>query len=267
MNFFDSHAHLSDASMLPIVDGVIARAKLAGVIRIANICTDPASLAAGLALAKKHSMIINTGATTPHDVEREGEAAFADFAEAAKSKRLHAIGETGLDYHYEHSSKTMQQAFLVRYLHLAAEVNLPVVFHCRDAFSDLFAIADSEYPKKGAAILHCFTGSMHEAEQCIKRGWLISFSGIVTFPKSVALQEVAAQIPLDHVIIETDAPYLAPQSKRGKPNEPAYLPETALCIANLKKLDVAAVAAATYDNATRFFRCQPQAAHHPTQMD
>lgn len=247
MHFFDSHAHLTSEDVLPHVEEIIARAK--NVTRILNICTDKKSLEEGILLAKKHPHIFNAGATTPHDVEKEGELFFPIFEKAAKEKQLVAIGETGLDYHYEHSPIELQKKYLSKYLALAAVTKLPVIFHCREAFDDLFAITDDEYPKNGKAILHCFTGSIREAEEVLKRGWYLSLSGIVTFKNSVALREVAKMVPLNQLLIETDTPYLAPQSKRGKQNEPAFIEETARCIAEVKNISIEDVAKASFENA------------------
>ncbi len=254
MRFCDSHAHLSSPDVLPQIDGIMARAKIAGVERILNICTDIESLEKGLALEKKYyPQIKNAGATTPHDVGKEGEAAFPYFADAARSKQLVAVGETGLDYYYAHSDKETQKRYLIRYLHLAVECALPIIFHCRDAFADLFAIADAEYRKGAPAILHCFTGTVQEAEQVLARGWFLSLSGIMTFKKSETLREVARLTPLSQLLIETDTPYLAPQSKRGQPNEPSYIAETAACIAIAKNIPLEEVARASFENASRLF--------------
>ncbi len=165
-----------------------------------------------------------------------------------------AVGETGLDYYYKELNPAIQQRFLVRYLHLAAECRLPVIFHCREAFADLFAIADGEYPKGAPAILHCFTGTPKDAEHVFSRGWHLSLSGIVTFKKSDILREVAKMAPLKQLLIETDSPYLAPQSKRGKQNEPSFLPEMAHCIAAVKGISVDEIARATFENASRLFQ-------------
>jgi TatD DNase family protein len=129
-----------------------------------------------------------------------------------------------------------------------------VIFHCREAFTDLFSIVDAEYPRQAPAILHCFTGTMREAEQVIQRGWFLSLSGIVTFKKSGELQSVAKEVPLTQLLIETDSPYLAPQSQRGKPNEPAFLPETASLVATLRGVQLSLIAQATLENANRVFR-------------
>lgn len=249
----DSHAHITSPEILPNARLVLQRARDAGVDRVINICTDRTSLREGLILADSEKGIANAGATTPHDVEKEGEADFCVFAEAARAGLLCAVGETGLDYYYQHSNRNVQQQFLVRYLHLAAEVGLPVIFHCREAFSDLFRIVDKEYPKKAPAILHCFTGTREEAEGVVERGWHLSISGIATFKKSEELRAVAKEVPLAQLLIETDTPYLSPQSKRGKKNEPAFIVETALCVANARGVTVEEIAQSTRENAIRLF--------------
>ncbi len=251
--FFDSHAHLTCDPVFADLKGMLERAKEAKVDKIMNICTDKISLERGLELAKKCPWVYNVGATTPHDVEKEGGLYFPLFEEAARTGKLIAVGETGLDYHYEHSPKELQKTFLSRYFALATECHLPVVIHCRDAFDDLYAIAEKDFPK-GHAVIHCFTGTMEDAEKAIERGWMISLSGIVTFKKSEALREVAKEVPLNHILIETDTPYLAPQSKRGKTNEPSFIPEVAQTIANVKGLSLEEVASTTFQNATHFFR-------------
>lgn len=253
--FSDSHAHLSSPDVLPSIEGILERAQKAHVGTILNICTDKETLEQGLLLAKKFPWIYNSASTTPHDVDKEGESFFPLVVEQAKKGNLKAIGETGLDYYYTHSARETQQYFLRRYLQLALEVKLPVVIHCREAFDDFFKILDEEYIVSGRhapGVLHCFTGTVNEAEEVIKRGWYLSLSGIVTFKKSEILREVAKIVPLDQLLIETDTPYLAPQSHRGKPNEPSYLPETAAFIAALKGVSVEEVAQRTNANLSRF---------------
>lgn len=253
---FDSHAHLTDDPLFDEIEPILKRAKESGISQIVNVCTTPLSLYRGLSTVKKHPNIFLAGATTPHDVEKEGQEAFNIFATSARNRELVAIGETGLDYHYGFSQKDIQQDFLRRYLHLALECHLPMIIHCREAFDDFFSILDSEYRINngwGKGVLHCFTGTLKEAEEVIKRGWMISLSGIVTFKKSMQLQEVAKEIPLEHLLIETDAPYLAPQTKRGRQNEPAFLVETATFIAQLKNLSFENLAATTTNNTKNFF--------------
>jgi TatD DNase family protein len=257
LHFTDSHAHLSSEQVYPDVDAVLQRAKAAGVGTLVNICTDQASLDKGLALAERYPWVYNVASTTPHDVDKEGEAFFPTVAALAKAGKLVAIGETGLDYYYEHSAKSTQQDFLRRYLRLAKELSLPVVIHCRDAFADFFHILDEEYQEAGRhlpGVLHCFTGTMAEAREVIARGWYLSLSGIVTFKRSQELREVAAMVPVQQLLIETDTPYLAPQKYRGKQNEPGYLPETAALIAEIKGLSLEELAQVTTLNAQQLFR-------------
>lgn len=253
--YFDSHAHLTSDSVYPEIDAVLERARKAGLSRIANICTDPLTLERGIELVKANSWVYNVGATTPHDVEKEGAEVFPIFEKAAREGQLVAVGETGLDYHYEHSSKKLQQEFLVRYMTLAQDLNLPIVIHCREAFEDLFAIAgDVKVP----LILHCFTGTVQEAEKVIEKGWYLSLSGIVTFKRSEELCEVAKIVPLSQLLIETDTPYLAPAPYRGKQNEPAFVVHTARHIAKLREMAVNDLANATSENASRVFEIANQ---------
>jgi TatD DNase family protein len=248
----DSHAHLTSDELFPSVDAIIARAKAAGLSKVVNINTDPITLERGIALAKRYpGFIVNTGATTPHDVENDGEKDFSFFEKAAHEGNLIAVGETGLDYHYEHSNRAVQQHFLSRYLDLANRCNLPTVIHCRgdEAFSDLFQII-----KTDKILLHCFTGTDAQAKEAVKRGWHISISGIATFKKSQELRNVIKHIPLHHLLIETDAPYLAPESRRGQTNEPSYIQETARTIAAVKEVTLEEVCNQTLNNTEAFFQ-------------
>ncbi|MCC5832378.1 MAG: TatD family hydrolase [Chlamydiales bacterium] len=247
----DSHAHLCSSALAEDLDAVLERAQAAGVEKIVNIATNPDELARALSLSKGYPWIYNAGATTPHDVEKEGEEYFETFAAHARSGELVAVGETGLDYFYWRDSALLQQEFLRRFLRLAAECNLPVVIHCRDAFDDFFRILDSEEPVRG--VLHCFTGTVEEAKEVIARDWYLSLSGISTFKKSEELREAARIVPLNRLLIETDAPYLAPTPYRGKRNEPAYLVETAKTLAEARGIPVEELAAATYANALNLF--------------
>ncbi|MCX6989865.1 MAG: TatD family hydrolase [Chlamydiae bacterium] len=250
--YIDSHAHLTSEQIFPIVDQVLERAKLQGLDVIVNICTDIDSLKKGIDLRARYPFVYNTASTTPHDVVQEGELFFPVVEKAAREGHLVAIGETGLDYFYEHSDKKTQQKYLSKYFALAKEVKLPVIFHCREAFEDLFDMANDEYAGL-PAVLHCFTGTLEEAKQVLDRGWYLSISGIVTFKKSLQLQEVAKFVPLDRLFIETDSPYLAPQSKRGMQNEPSFICETAMMISSIKNIPVEEVAKATSANARAFF--------------
>lgn len=248
----DTHAHLTADTIAPQADALIARARLAGVNKIVNICTDPLSLAAGLELSGRDPSIFNVAATTPHDVEKEGELFFPQVEKAAAERRLVGIGETGLDYFYEHSPKELQKKYLKKYFTLALQYQLPLVIHCREAFQDLFQAADEAY-RNAPALLHCFTGTLEEARAVLERGWYLSFSGIITFKKSEELREVIKFTPLDRMVVETDTPYLAPQTHRGKQNEPAFIVETAMLIAEIKQLPFEEIARVTSENACKIF--------------
>jgi TatD DNase family protein len=253
----DSHAHLTCPELLPQVDLLLQRANAAGVEQIVNICTDEASLSAGIALNARYPFVHNAAATTPHDVDREGEAFFPLVEQACRENTLVAIGETGLDYYYAHSDQKTQRQFFRRYMALALRYDLPLVIHCREAFQDFFSLVDSDYKKGsswGPLVLHCFTGTLQEAEEVLKRGFFLSLSGIVTFRKSESLRKVAQLTPLEQLLIETDAPYLAPVPYRGKSNEPAFLRHTCELIAEVKGLDPQTVAQATAENTRKVFR-------------
>lgn len=257
LSFIDSHAHLTSSPVYEQIDVLLERAQKEHVHQIVNICTDPESLKKGIELSKKYPWIYQTAATPPNNVQKEGEAAFETIANYARKGYLKAIGETGLDYYYDYSSKEIQKDFFHRYLHLALECQLPVVIHCREAFADFFEIIDAEYRidcRHAPGVLHCFTGTIAEAEEVIKRGWMLSLSGIVTFKKSFELQQVAKEVPLSQLLIETDTPYLAPQKYRGHPNEPSYIIETARLIASLKGISLEEVAHTTSENARYLFR-------------
>lgn len=253
--YVDSHAHLTSDTLFPQAEDLLERAKSAKLTHIVNICTDIPTLERGIALNKKYPWLVNVASTTPHDVDPLGENDFGQMEKAATDGLLVAIGETGLDYHYSHSKPENQKAFLIRYARLAKRLKLPLVIHCREAFEDLFTILDQEEQKD--VLLHCFTGTLDEAKEVIKRGWRLSLSGIVTFKKSIELQEVAKWVPIENLLIETDAPYLSPQSKRGKTNEPSFLPETAAFIANLKDLSLEHLSQITSQNTMKFFRLKP----------
>lgn len=255
--YFDSHAHLCSKDVFNSIDPILERAKASQVDYILNICTDVDTLQKGVTLRKKFPWVFNAAATTPHDAEKEGEAVFPIIAQHARNGDLAAIGETGLDYFYYKETQEAQKNLFRRYLQLALECKLPIVIHCRDAFDDFFKILDEEYivnGKHAPGVLHCFTGTFDDAQKVIERGWYLSLSGIVTFKRSEELRKVAKWVPLDQLLVETDTPYLAPQSRRGKLNEPSYLPETVAMIAESKGLPVEEIAEATYQNAFKFIQ-------------
>ena len=246
----DSHAHLCSDELYPEIDEILTRAESAGISHIINICTDDITAKRGLQLKKKYPWVLMSAATTPHDVEADGERLFPFMEELARSGELCAVGETGLDYYYWAETKEKQKYYLQKYLHLARSCSLPVVIHCRDAFADFFEILDNNFVP---GVLHCFTGTYEEAREVVKRGWYLSLSGIVTYKKSEELRKVAAMVPLEQLLVETDSPYLAPQKWRGKRNEPAYLVETAKVIAEVKGISLEELANFTTFNAKELF--------------
>ncbi len=250
--YIDSHAHLTANEVFNDLSKVLSRAQKCSVSKIINICTDQQTLDRGIEVSKEYNWIYCAGATTPHDVEKEGASMFPIFKRAAQEGKLIAVGETGLDYFYEHSPKKLQQEFLKKYLTMASDLKLPVIIHCREAFNDLKSIICDYYPSN-SILLHCFTGTEEEAFLAVEEGWMISISGIVTFKNSGALRNTVSKIPMDRLMVETDTPYLAPQSKRGLVNEPSYIGETVKMLSEVKSLSEEDIASITAANACRFF--------------
>lgn len=252
----DSHAHLSGSELYPKIDPIMAKGREAGLKAVVNICTEEESLKHGLELVERYPWVFNTAAVTPHEAHQDMEEFFSKLSQLARNSKLVAIGETGLEYHYCLDTAPAQKKWMIRHFQLALECQLPVVIHCREAFKDLFEIVDVEYRVKGQiapGVLHCFTGTLDDAKEVVKRGWYVSFSGIVTYKKSTELQETAKWVPLENMLIETDAPWLAPQSHRGKQNEPALVKEVASMIANLKGIGIEEVLKITEQNAIKVF--------------
>lgn len=249
-SLFDAHAHLAMCEN----SGLLERAKKAHVTRIMNIAVDKDSLDKGKALQKESAdiKILLAAATTPHDLTSAEDPFFSEVRKAAKEKVLSAIGETGLEYFHSPQTKIWQQEVFLRYATLAYDENLPLIVHCRDAFPQVLALLTG-FPPDLRGMVHCFTGSYDHAVSFLKRGWYLSFSGIITYPKSTELHEVVKKVPSDKILVETDSPYLAPQNMRGKKNEPSFLPEIVATIASLKGLAFEEVAKKTFDNATTLF--------------
>lgn len=264
MTFIDSHCHIDGPEYDADREEVIARALDAGVTAMLNVGTgDPHSGAFERAaeLAEKHSEIYAAVGVHPHDAKL-----FDDQAEQVllslvrKSKRVIAWGEIGLDYHYDHSPREVQREVFRRQLRLAREQNLPVVIHSREADDDTISILSEEltgYERGG--VLHCFGGSLAMAQSAIELGFFISFAGNLTFKKAEDLREVAGQLSLDRLLIETDCPYLTPVPFRGKRNEPARVVETARCLATLHGKELEAIGRITSENFSNLFGLRWQA--------
>jgi TatD DNase family protein len=251
----DSHCHLDDAYFSAERAGVLERARAAGVTAFVCIGVGRGTAAAqeAAALAALEPDIFATVGVHPHDAAVSTEADWAELERLARAPRVVGVGETGLDYHYDHSPRDVQQSAYRRSIALARAANLPVVSHVRDAHLDAAAILAEEAPAAGG-VIHCFTGGVAEARAYLDLGHHLSFSGILTFKSAGNVREAATFAPLDRILVETDAPYLAPVPHRGGRNEPSFIVETVRTLADLRGVAVAEIDAATSENTRRLFR-------------
>ncbi len=249
----DTHAHLEMREFNDDREDVIKRAREAGVEYIVTIGTTIESSRDAVMLADKYDFIYAAIGIHPHEVRDILHPAYEILRHFAQHKKVVAYGEIGLDYHYEHSSRTDQKRKFRDMLREARELELPVIIHDRDAHEDTMQILSEEWSPDLGGVMHCFSGDAAMAERLIEMGFSLSIAGPVTFPKAEALREVVRQIPIEHLLIETDSPYLAPQPVRGKRNEPAYVRHTAEAIAKIKGLSFDDVARITSFNAMQLF--------------
>lgn len=256
MAYTDSHAHLSDDRFSEDQPRAVERAIEAGVDTILTIGlgTDAKVFEATLALAEKHPGIWAALGVHPHDAKDAAPELLSEVGRLVAHPKAVAWGEIGLDYHYDNSPRDVQQKVFREQLKLARSVNLPVIIHCRDAWGDCLAILAEERASSGlGGIFHCFTGELSHARQGLDWGFLISFSGIVTFPKSDEMRETARALPLDSLLVETDCPYLAPKPYRGKRNEPAFVTEVAAELGALHGMTGEEMGNQTSENFRRLF--------------
>jgi TatD DNase family protein len=263
MTFIDSHCHIDGPEYDADREEVIARAREAGVNTMLNVGTgDPHSgvLERAVELAERHSAIYAAVGVHPHDAKLFDDRAEQRLLDLVKqSKRVIAWGEIGLDYHYDHSPREVQRQIFQRQLRLARALDLPVVIHSRDADDDTIEILREELTGyERAGVLHCFGGSLVMAQAAIELGFFISFAGNLTFKKAEDLRQVARQLPLERLLVETDCPYLTPAPFRGKRNEPARVVETAGFLASLHDKERDEIGRVTSENFARLFgvRCQ-----------
>jgi TatD DNase family protein len=261
--FVDSHAHLDGKQFDSDRDAVIARALEAGVRTMVAIGNGdgPPTLDAGIKLAEKHAFMYATIGIHPHEARLADEAAYKTMERLARHPKVIAWGEIGLDYHYDHSPRETQKQVFSRQMELAAAAKLPIVIHCRpsdgseNAWEDCLAMIHDQWAPHGlGGILHCFTGNAAQAKRALEMGFMISFAGNVTFPKAQQIRDAALEVPLDRMLIETDAPYLAPVPHRGKRNEPAFVKETARKLGELQGLSAEEVGEQTSGNFYNFFK-------------
>ena len=253
-DLFDTHAHLHFPEFAGDLDAVLERARVAGVRRILTIGTDVPTSRAAAALAFREPNVWAAVGIHPHEAADADEAALAEIERLAGGPRVVAIGETGLDFFRNLAPREAQERALRSQLALARRTRKPVLIHCRDAHEETLSILGAADVSEHGGIMHCFSGDVGIARRCLDLGLLISLAGPVTYPKPGALPEVARFVPADRLVVETDCPFLPPQSYRGKRNEPAYLAITAARVAELRGEPLADLAARMSENARSLLR-------------
>jgi TatD DNase family protein len=260
--FVDSHAHLEMEQFNTDREQMLTRARETGVETIVAIGsgTGPGSLDCGIALATKYEFIYATIGIHPHEAKLATDADFQQLEQLAKRAKVIAWGEIGLDYFYDHSPRDIQKQVFLAQLGMARSAKLPIVIHCRpsdgsdNAWQDCLRLLRENWAKADlGGILHCFTGTWEHAQSALDMGFMISFAGNITFPKAQQIRDVAKEVPMDRVLIETDSPFLAPIPNRGKRNEPAFVKEVARQLGELRGLSTEAVGLQTAKNFYRFF--------------
>ncbi|MCI4678336.1 TatD family hydrolase [Rhodoblastus acidophilus] len=254
----DTHCHLDFPELVKDRAGVLDRAAAAGVGRMITICTEIEKFPDIRAIAESDDNIFCSVGTHPNHAQDEREFSSAEIVNLAMHEKCVAIGEAGLDYHYDRAPRDLAHRVFRAHIVAARETGLPLVIHTRDADEDMAAILADEMAKgKFKALLHCFSSSRALAERGVELGLYVSFSGIVTFKNSHELREIARDVPLDRMLIETDAPFLAPTPYRGKTNEPAFVAQTAKILAEVKGIELDELAEATTANAIKLFDKMP----------
>lgn len=262
--FVDSHCHLDGPRFTEDREAVLERARAAGVEQLLLIGNGdgPDTAHHALQLARQQDWMHATIGVHPHEAKLATDDNLKLLAEHARDPKIVAWGEIGLDYWYDHSPRDVQQQVFVQQLELAKQANLPIIIHCRpsqksdtDAWDDLFRLLDKHWSRR-PGVMHCFTGTEAQASHSLDIGFLLSFAGNVTFPRTQNIRDAALLCPLDRMLLETDSPYLAPIPHRGKRNEPAFVSETAAYIAQLKTVSTEDLGRATTANFYRFFKIQ-----------
>jgi len=260
----DSHCHLDFPDFASELDAVIARARQAGIGRIVTISTRVKKHAQVLAIAEKFPDVFCSVGTHPHNAQEELDIDAKALIALSQHPKIVAIGEAGLDYHYDNSPRDLQLKSFRQHIHASRETKLPLVIHSRDCDTDMARVLEEEMGKGPfPAVLHCFTGGRDLAFRAIELGLHISFTGILTFKRSDELRTIAKDLPGDRILVETDAPYLAPLPYRGKRNEPAYVVETAKVLAATRGVSPDEIAAQTTENFFRLFSKVPRTEHDP----
>lgn len=257
MELIDTHCHLHRAEFDPDREEVVSRAREAGLVALLDPATDLASNETVVRLTRTFPGLYAAVGVHPHHAQELDEPALEQLSGLATREKVVAIGEIGLDYYRDLAPRPVQQEALRRQLRLAHELNKPVILHCREAFEDLFTILKESLKPPVRGLLHCFSGDLQTAQEALGLGLYLSFAGNLTFPKAELLRSVAREVPSDRILLETDAPFMAPQAHRGKRNEPAYVRELADLWAEMKGLTLEDVARATTVNAYHLFGIGP----------
>ena len=256
MELIDSHAHIDFPQFAEDREVMLQRAREAGVQALLAIGTGPGpeKLDAALPYAEQYDWIYTSIGIHPHEAKEATPQHFDQLARLAQHPKVIAWGEIGLDYFYDHSPRGVQADVFRTQMDLAHAAKLPIIIHCRDAWDDCLALIEQQWRPTGlGGILHCFTSTLDHAKRGLDMGFLISFAGNSTYPKAQTIRDVAKQLPLNRILIETDAPFLAPQPFRGQRNEPAYVAEVAKMLATVRNLPAEELAATTASNFRRFF--------------
>lgn len=252
----DSHAHIQGKEYAGETAAVIERARAAGVEQIIAVggAGDMSSNSEAVHLADAFANIYATVGMHPHDAKDVGPDELQKLKDLTLHPKVVAVGETGLDYYYDHSPREVQRRVFAQFIHMAHDTELPIVVHERDAAGDAADLLRSEGEGKLCGVIHCFTGNYEAARAYLDLGFYISFTGIITFKNADDLRDVARRVPLERILVETDSPYLTPVPHRGKRNEPAYVRLVAATVANIKGVSLEDVAQVTTDNTRRLFR-------------
>jgi TatD DNase family protein len=255
----DTHAHLDDEQFKGDLPAVLDRAAAAGVSRIVTIATTATDSRACVELAKRYRCLGATVGLQPNNLAQGKPGDWDEIVRLMTDAGVVAVGETGLDRHWDYTPFPMQEDYFARHLDLARQHELPVVIHCREAEADVIRMLRADYQKHGPVrgVMHSFTGDAQTAADCLAMGLYISFAGMVTYKNAQNLRDVATTVPLDRLLVETDSPYLAPVPLRGKRNEPANVVHTAACLAGVLAVDVANLAASCTRNARALFQRLP----------
>jgi len=253
MEFFDTHTHLNDEQLAPNIEELLRRAAAADVRHMAVVGYDWKSSVFAVHLAEKYAPLVPVVGIHPHDAETLNDSMFMKLADLAALPVVRAVGEIGLDYYRDLSPRETQKKAFMQQIDLARQLQKPIVIHDRDAHGDMLDILKKEMPGVSGGIMHCYSGSWEMAQECLKLGFEISFAGPVTYTNAKQLAEVAAKVPLEHLLIETDCPYLSPHPFRGQTNEPARVELVAQKVAELHNISLYEAGEITTANAKRIY--------------